>query len=175
MTREHFLGTMDMKDYEFVILGSGDERYATFFDDLMGRFPQQVAFRSGHDDALAHLIEAGSDMFLMPSRYEPCGLNQMYSLRYGTIPIVRKTGGLADSVQHFDPGTGEGTGCVFNDFDVPAVRWGVATALAWFADVKMWRRLMDNAMAQDFSWGRQTLKYERVYRDALEFGGASRA
>jgi starch synthase len=124
---------------------------------------------------LAHLIEAGSDMFLMPSRYEPCGLNQMYSLRYGTIPIVRKTGGLADSVQHFDAATGEGTGCVFNDYDVPAVKWAVGTALDWFADQEKWRRLMRNAMAQDFSWSRQAVKYEQVYRDAVAGSQASRA
>jgi starch synthase len=121
----------------------------------------------GYDEALAHLIEAGSDMFLMPSRYEPCGLNQMYSLRYGTIPIVRNTGGLADSVQHFDPATGNGTGCVFNDYDAPAVRWGVGTALDWFADQRSWRKLMRNAMAQDFSWERQTVKYEQIYREAV--------
>lgn len=114
-------------------------------------------------------------MFLMPSRYEPCGLNQMYSLRYGTIPIVRNTGGLADSVQHFDFATGEGTGCVFDHYDVPAVRWAVGTALDWFTDQGKWRRLMRNAMAQDFSWGRQTVKYEQVYREAVAGSHASRA
>jgi starch synthase len=155
------------RDFGFVILGSGDERYAAFFADMARRHPGRVAFRSGYDEALAHLIEAGSDMFLMPSRYEPCGLNQMYSLRYGTIPIVRKTGGLADSVQHFDPAAGTGTGCVFNDYDAPAVRWAVGAALDWYADQDKWRRLMQNAMAQNFSWSRQTGLYEQVYRDAL--------
>jgi starch synthase len=155
------------RDFGFVMLGSGDERYVAFFNDLARRFPGRVVFRSGYNEGLAHLIEAGSDMFLMPSRYEPCGLNQMYSLRYGTIPIVRRTGGLADSVQHFDPATGEGTGCVFNDYDVPAVRWAINTTLGWFTDQERWRRLMRNAMAQDFSWGRQIIKYERVYRDAV--------
>jgi starch synthase len=163
------------RDFGFVILGSGDDRYAAFFDDLERRFKGRVVFRSGYDEALAHLIEAGSDMFLMPSRYEPCGLNQMYSLRYGTIPIVRKTGGLADSVTHFDPSTGRGTGCVFNDYDAPAVRWGVGTALDWFADQKTWRRLMRNAMAEDFSWRRQTVRYEAVYRDAIALSDTSSA
>src|SRR5258708_971368 len=107
----------------------------------------------------------------MPSRYEPCGLNQMYSLRYGTIPIVRKTGGLADSVQHFDPATGQGTGCVFNDYDAPAVRWGVGTALDWFADQTIWHQLMQNAMAADFSWRSQALQYEQVYRGAAAASG----
>jgi len=94
-------------------------RYEKFFADLAKLHPDRVGFRAGYDEALAHLMEAGSDMFLMPSRYEPCGLNQMYSLRYGTIPIVHRTGGLADSVEHYDPRRGTGTGCVFNDFDVP--------------------------------------------------------
>jgi starch synthase len=156
------------RDFGFMILGSGDERYAAFFRDLAARFPSRVVFRSGYDEALAHLIEAGSDMFLMPSRYEPCGLNQMYSLRYGTIPIVRRTGGLADSVQHFDPVAGRGTGCVFNDYDVPAVLWAIGTILTWYADPTAWGRLMQNAMAEDFSWDRQILEYERVYRDAIE-------
>jgi starch synthase len=163
------------RDFGFLILGNGDDRYAAFFEDLERRFKGRVVFRSGYDEPLAHLIEAGSDMFLMPSRYEPCGLNQMYSLRYGTIPIVRKTGGLADSVRHFDPSTGQGTGCVFNDYDVPAVRWGVGTALDWFADQKTWRQLMLNAMAEDFSWRSQTLKYEQVYRDAAAPIDSSRA
>ena len=155
------------RDFGFVILGSGEAHYTAFFEDLARRFPGRVTFRSGYDEALAHLIEAGSDMFLMPSRYEPCGLNQMYSLRYGTIPIVRNTGGLADSVRHFDPAGGIGTGCVFNDYDVPAVRWAVGTALDWYGVPKIWRRLMQNAMAQDFSWARQIVKYDSLYRELL--------
>jgi len=89
----------------------------------------------------------------------------MYSLRYGTIPIVHRTGGLADSVRHFDPASGEGTGCVFNDFDLGAVRWALATTLAWYEDRSAWTRLMQNAMAEDFSWGRQVVQYERLFRD----------
>jgi starch synthase len=148
-----------------VVLGSGDERYASFFASLTRRFPGQAAFFSGHDESRAHLIEAGSDIFLMPSQYEPCGLNQMYSLRYGTIPVVRRTGGLADSVRHYDPATGEGTGCVFNDYDPPAVEWALRTALGWFANPEEWRRLMRNAMREDFSWGRQIERYVEVFRE----------
>ena len=155
------------RDFGMVVLGSGDSRYVTFFEDLARRFPGRVSFRSGYDEALAHLIEAGSDMFLMPSRYEPCGLNQMYSLRYGTSPIVRNTGGLADSVQHFDPGSGMGTGCVFNDYDAPAVRWAVGTTLDWYGVPDSWQQLMQNAMAQDFSWTRQIVKYDSLYRELL--------
>jgi starch synthase len=156
---------LQQRDFGFVALGSGDARYVAFFEDLVRRFPGRAAFHSGFDESTAHLIEAGSDIFLMPSRYEPCGLSQMYSLRYGTIPVVRHTGGLADSVHHYDPRSGTGTGCVFNDFDVPAVLWAVNTVLDWFVDQQSWRRLMQNAMAQDFSWGRQILLYQALYRD----------
>ncbi len=165
---------LDERDFAFLLLGSGEERYVSFFEGLAVRYRGRVAFRSGYDEALAHLIEAGSDMFLMPSRYEPCGLNQMYSLRYGTIPIVRRTGGLADSVQHFDPATGRGTGCVFNDYDAPAVRWAVGTALDWHAEEASWRQLVQNAMAQDFSWGRQSVQYERLYRELAGRSGSKR-
>jgi starch synthase len=153
--------------FGLVVLGSGEPRYVEFFEGLARRLPGRVAFRSGYDESQAHLIEAGSDMFLMPSRYEPCGLNQMYSLRYGTIPIVRNTGGLADSVRHFDPGSGLGTGCVFNDYDAPAVRWAIGTALDWYGVAKNWQRLTQNAMAQDFSWTRQITQYESLYRRLL--------
>ena len=148
-----------------VVLGSGEERYASFFASLARRFPDQAAFSSAHDEPRAHLIEAGSDIFLMPSQYEPCGLNQMYSLRYGTIPIVRRTGGLADSVRHYDPATGEGTGCVFNDYDPPAVDWALRTTLGWFANSENWRRLVRNAMLEDFSWGRQIKRYVELFRE----------
>jgi len=150
-----------------VVLGSGEERYVSFFGSLAQRFSGQVALRGGYDETLAHRIEAASDLFLMPSRYEPCGLNQMYSLRYGTVPIVRRTGGLADSVQHFDPASGAGTGCVFNDYDVPAVRWALDTALGWYAVPTLWSRLMQNGMQQDFSWAKQIGEYERVFAETL--------
>jgi starch synthase len=153
--------------FGLVVLGSGESRYVDFFTDLAKRYPSQVSYRAGFDEPLAHLIEAGSDAFLMPSRYEPCGLNQMYSLRYGTIPIVRNTGGLADSVEHFDPATGKGTGCVFNDYDAPAVRWAVGTVLGWYGDPKSWQKLIRNAMAKDFSWQRQIAHYEQLYASML--------
>src|SRR5262249_52023788 len=122
---------LEARPLSFVALGSGEAQYEEFFAALARRLPQRVHFRAGYDDELAHWIEAASDLFLMPSRYEPCGLNQMYSLRYGTVPVVRKTGGLADSVVHFDPESGTGTGVVFNDFDAPALRWALNCALDW--------------------------------------------
>jgi len=161
------------REFSLMVLGSGEPKYVAFFADLARRFPQRVAFRAGYDESMAHLIEAGSDIFLMPSRYEPCGLNQMYSLRYGTIPIVRKTGGLADSVQHFNPDSGVGTGCVFNDYDVPAVRWAIGTALDWYVNLGVWQRLMQNAMVQDFSWSLQIRKYDALYRELMGMASSS--
>jgi starch synthase len=146
------------------ILGNGEPLYEEFFTSLEQRFPGRVRFHCGYDDALAHWIEAASDMFLMPSRYEPCGLNQMYSLRYGTVPIVRRTGGLADSVEHYDPATGTGTGVVFNDFDAPALNWALNTALDWYAQPALWTQLVRNGMQRDFSWQRQGQAYLEIYR-----------
>lgn len=151
------------RDVSFVALGSGEPRYEQFFTGLQQRFPDRVAFHRGYHEELAHLIEAASDMFLMPSLYEPCGLNQMYSLRYGTVPIVRRTGGLADSVQMWDPHTRQGTGIVFNDFDPTAMRWALHTALDLYKDRDAWQQMVRNAMAQDFSWDVQSREYVRVY------------
>ncbi len=150
-------------DFFCAVLGSGEPAYEKFFRDLAHTHPTRVTFYSGYNEELAHWIEAASDMFLMPSQYEPCGLNQMYSLRYGTIPIVRRTGGLADSVQHFDPASGSGTGVVFNDYDAAAVTWAVETALAWHVQKPLWQQLVQNAMAQDFSWERRVGDYESLY------------
>ena len=155
---------LEARQFALMVLGMGEARYEEFFTELARGFPGRVIFQRGYDDALAHWIEASADLFLMPSRYEPCGLNQMYSLRYGTVPVVRRTGGLADSVEHFDPATGSGTGVVFNDFDAPALEWALNTALDWYAEPKLWRQIMRNGMAQDFSWTRQTEQYVQIYR-----------
>jgi starch synthase len=152
------------RDVRFVALGSGEQHYERFMHSLQERFPGRATFYSGYSEELAHMIEAAADIFLMPSLYEPCGLNQMYSLKYGTVPVVRRTGGLADSVQHFDPATGHGTGIVFNDFDAAAVRWALTTALEWQGWPSVWRRLVLNGMRQDFSWDRAGAEYEKLYR-----------
>ncbi|GAC1456145.1 MAG: glycogen synthase GlgA [Steroidobacteraceae bacterium] len=146
-----------------VALGSGEAQYEEFFSTLAQRFPGRVFFRRGYDDELAHWIEAASDLYLMPSRYEPCGLNQMYSLRYGTIPVVRRTGGLADSVEHYDRDSGTGTGVVFNDFDGPALEWALTTALDLYAQPVHRAALRANGMQRDFSWARQGGLYEALY------------
>ena len=155
------------QDFSLAVLGSGDAAYERFFAGLARAHPGRVAFHQGYSEELAHWIEAGSDMFLMPSRYEPCGLNQMYSLRYGTVPIVRRTGGLADSVQPFDAGSGSGTGIVFNDYDPQAVRWALTTAFDLYRRPGTWRRLVQNGMSQDFSWQRRVQDYVAAYERLL--------
>jgi starch synthase len=149
------------------VLGSGDPDVCAALRRLAAQHPRRVSFTEGYDEPLAHRILAGSDVTLVPSRYEPCGLTQMYALRYGTVPVVRRTGGLADTVEHFDPATGRGNGAVFRDADVGGVLWGTRCALAWFDDAAAWSRLMANGMAADFSWHRQVGHYESLYRSLL--------
>jgi starch synthase len=151
------------EDFNLAVLGSGEHAYEDFFTSLQRRHPQRVTFHRGYDEALSHWIEAASDMLLMPSRYEPCGLNQLYSMRYGTVPIVRRTGGLADSVRHFDAVTGQGTGIVFNDYNADALAWALGHALELYRQKGHWRRLVQNGMAQDFSWHRQVQRYVELY------------
>ncbi|HEY1899593.1 MAG TPA: glycogen synthase [Steroidobacteraceae bacterium] len=155
------------RDLVFVALGAGEPRYELALRELAASWPGRVAFHHGYSEELAHWIEAASDMFLMPSQYEPCGLNQMYSLRYGTVPIVRRTGGLADSVQRYDPATGAGTGVVFADFTVPALVSALDAALDLYADSRHWSRVMRNGMAQDFSWDRQGAHYVALFERML--------
>lgn len=154
---------LEKRDVVFAVLGAGDEKYESFFASLQSRFPGRVHFHRGYSDELAHWIEAASDMFVMPSLYEPCGLNQMYSLRYGTVPIVRKTGGLADSVVPYNPATGSGTGIVFEHFNAEALAWALNTALDLYAQPAHWQRMVRNGMAQDFSWEHQGRLYVELY------------
>ncbi len=155
------------RDFNLVVLGNGEPQYERLFADLQQQYPSRLHFHRGYSDELAHWIEAASDMFLMPSKYEPCGLNQMYSLRYGTVPIVRRTGGLADSVQPCNAVTGSGTGFVFNDYDTAGVTWAIGAALDLYQNPAAWRRLMLNGMAQDFSWSRQIHHYLAAYESLL--------
>ncbi len=150
-----------------VLLGTGEEKYESQFKQIgkknKGRFAVKIAF----DNVLAHKIEAGSDMFLMPSRYEPCGLNQMYSLKYGTIPIVRATGGLDDTIEEFDPETGKGNGFKFAEYSSPALVKEVEKALAVYQKKELWAKLVKKAMTEDFSWERAALRYGKIYDQAL--------
>jgi starch synthase len=155
-------------DLRMVVLGSGDAVYEDLFRSLAARYPDKVAARIAYDDVLAHKIEAGADLFLMPSRYEPCGLNQIYSLKYGTVPVVRATGGLDDTVEDFDPAAGSGTGFKFREYTADALLRTVRRALEVYRRPELWRRLMANGMAQDFSWGASAAQYALLYQGLLD-------
>ena len=154
------------EDLTIVALGAGEPKYEALFRELAARFPEKVGVKIAYDNALAHKIEAGADMFLMPSRYEPCGLNQIYSLRYGTVPVVRATGGLDDTIEPFEPNTGRGTGFKFEAYDGRALLACVREALAVYKDEKAWRKLQANGMAKDFSWKVSAAEYVRLYDTA---------
>jgi starch synthase len=156
-------GLLAQRDFSLVILGSGEARFERFFEGLQRHKMDRVLFYKGYNDKLAHWIEAGSDMFLMPSRYEPCGLNQMYSLKYGTVPIVRETGGLADSVQQVSPADKRGTGILFRDYDESGLAWAMNRALDLFKDKVLWKKVMRNGMAQDFTWHKQGAHYVNAF------------
>lgn len=155
----------------WAILGSGENRYEELFRGLAAAMPGKVAAHIGYDDQLAHQIEAGADIFLMPSKYEPCGLNQIYSLKYGTVPVVRKTGGLADTVwdwhenNHY--GYDTGTGFSFHDYTAGALTSTVQRAVAAYYDKPLWYKIMVNGMTKDYSWESSAKQYEGMYQTAL--------
>lgn len=160
-------------DATFVVLGTGEPHYEALWRELADRRPTRVAVNIGFSEELAHLIEGGADIFLMPSRFEPCGLNQMYSLRYGTVPVVRATGGLDDSVEQVDEATGAGTGFKFQAHTSEAMMDALSRALAWFARPVAWRRIQLTGMSQDNSWEASAREYVNVYERArvLASGG----
>jgi starch synthase len=150
-----------------VLLGSGDAEAEHFFSIMSERRPDKFRARLGFDNGLSHRIEAGSDFFVMPSRFEPCGLNQMYSQRYGTLPIVRGTGGLADTVQSYDERSGGGSGFVFYDLTADSLANTIGWALATYHDrPEHILALRRRAMVQDYSWERAAAEYERLYLEA---------
>ena len=153
-------------DVQIVVLGTGDQRYHDRLNQVRARFPQQTAVFLTFNAPLAQKIYAGSDMFLMPSRFEPCGLGQMIALRYGSIPIVRETGGLADTVRNFDPTTGEGNGFSFRPYDSMALYAAIIRALENYRYRSTWEQLMLRAMTADHSWAASALKYVDLYRRA---------
>jgi starch synthase len=150
-----------------VILGSGERKHEEAMEKLGRKYPDRIAIRVAYDNALAHKIEAGSDMYLMPSRYEPCGLNQIYSLKYGTVPIVRETGGLADTVVDADENPAAGTGFTFRRFEAEELKGAVARALAAYADRSRWDAIVRRGMALDFSWEASARAYVDLYGKAL--------
>jgi starch synthase len=154
------------EDVCLVALGTGDPKYEEMFRTLAAHMPGRVGVRVGFDNALAHKIEAGSDLFLMPSRYEPCGLNQIYSLRYGSIPVVRATGGLDDTIEPFDPRKGSGTGFKFAEYSGVALLRALRAAIQVYGVKPSWSKLVANAMAKDFSWNASAAEYARLYAAA---------
>ncbi len=146
-----------------VALGAGDKPYEEMFQRLNKQFPNKIAVKVAYDNAVAHKIEAGADMFLMPSKYEPCGLNQIYSLKYGTVPVVRATGGLDDTIEPWDARTGKGTGFKFTDSNGEALLATIKQALVAYRDQSSWQTLMRNGMSRDFSWGASAREYGKIY------------
>ncbi len=153
---------------QLVILGNGEPRYHRLLEKLAKNSPEKLAVNLRFDNKLAHLIEAGADMFLMPSHFEPCGLNQMYSLKYGTVPIVRETGGLADTIENYDPKTGSGTGFTFKKYDAKEMLKAIRRAVKTLQDKKSWRKIQKAGMAKDFSWAQSARKYHELYEKALK-------
>jgi starch synthase len=153
-------------DATFVLLGTGERYYEDMCLALAARYPGRVGTRIGDDEPLAHLIEAGADLFLMPPRVEPCGLHQMYSLRYGTPPLVHATGGLYDTVKNFDPETGEGTGFTFDEYSPQALLGTLRWALEVYRDRQAWERIQIAGMQQDHSWDASARQYVQVYERA---------
>jgi starch synthase len=156
------LADLGGREVQVAVLGSGSRVYEEAFARAAQERPDRVAARIGFDEGLAHRIEAGADAFLMPSRFEPCGLNQMYSLRYGTPPIVRAVGGLEDTVEDFDGWT-RGTGFKFREYAPQALLLAVRRALEAWRDRRAWRGIVQRGMSQDFSWDRSARSYEALY------------
>ncbi len=157
-----------LEEMVLLVLGSGEAHYETLFLKLTEKFPGRISARVQYDNVLAHKIEAGSDIFLMPSRYEPCGLNQIYSLKYGTPPVVRATGGLDDTVEEWNPETRAGTGFKFSGNNPLDLLAALRRALAAFQDKKSWRALMKNGMAQNYSWAEPAKEYVAVYEEVTQ-------
>lgn len=157
----HFLSTWEMR---LVILGSGEPKLEELLRQLVSTYPQKARYIPSYNLGLSHRIEAGVDIFLMPSLYEPCGLNQMYSQLYGTASVVRKVGGLADTVTHFDPDTGEGTGFVFEHYSSEGLGWALGQALDTHTKPNRWRQLQRNMMEQNYRWSEAARRYKQVYQ-----------
>ena len=157
-------GDLASLDATFTIVGTGEPRYQDMWRSLSRAQPDRISAFIGFDERRAHLVEGGADIFLMPSRFEPCGLNQMYSLRYGTVPVVRAVGGLVDTVRPYQPKNGRGNGFLFSDYHPAAMLGALEAALAAFPNKKIWTRLQKNGMRADFSWDRSAGEYVKMYQ-----------
>ena len=165
LVRDGIDNILQNNDCQFVILGSGDAEYEDFFRNLQWRYPGRVCSCFGYVNELARKIYSGSDIFLMPSKAEPCGLSQMIALRYGTIPIVREVGGLRDSIQ--DSGTGEGNGFTFADYDAMAMLGCIRRAIAGYWQRDGWKILVQRAMRSDNSWAKSATEYINLYKEVM--------
>ena len=154
---------------QLVILGSGDAKYMGYFNELTEKLPGQVSAHLNFDSTLPRLIFGGADIILIPSKFEPCGLSQMEAMRYGVIPIVRKTGGLADSVADFNPATGKGTGFVFEHFDSLSLVLAIARAYENYKNKPLWRKIQKQAMREDFSWAKSAEEYSKIFIKAITY------
>lgn len=167
----HVINELVHLNAQWVILGSGESKYEDMFRSMAYNFPHKVSFYKGYNNELSHLIEAGADIFLMPSHYEPCGLNQIYSLKYGTVPVVRKTGGLADTIQDWNEynsyGMDIGNGYSFNDYTGYALLHSVQRAISDFNNKPVWHKIQLNGMIKDYSWKYSAEKYEALYKRAI--------
>jgi starch synthase len=152
---------------QFVLLGTGEQHYHNLFSHMVERYPRQATVFLTFNAPLAQRIYAGSDMFLMPSRFEPCGTGQMIAMHYGSVPVVRATGGLADTVQDFQPQTGQGSGFVFRSYDCWALFAAIVRATETFKHREMWRKIQLQGMSADFSWAQSAQKYVEIYRRAI--------
>jgi len=148
---------------QVVILGTGEEEFESFFKDMESQYPNQVKAIIGFNEALAHKVYAGSDLFLMPSKFEPCGLGQLIALRYGAIPIVRETGGLNDTVLSYNESTHEGNGFTFANYNAHDMLYTIERAISFYNDKDVWEKLMRDAMSQDYSWAQSAFKYNQLY------------
>ncbi len=156
------------EDVQCIILGSGDSEYEQFFEWMAYEYPEKVKVYIGFNEELAHQVYAGSDLFLMPSLFEPCGLGQLIALAYGTIPIVRETGGLNDTVHSYDEETGEGNGFSFTNFNAHDMLHTIHRAIEFYHDKPVWEQLVKQAMTEDYSWEQSALAYKELYKSLME-------
>lgn len=165
---EHVLDDILAMDVQMVVLGTGDKKYQHLFLNAANRYPHKVSANIMFDNTLAHKIYAGSDMFLMPSLFEPCGLGQLIALRYGSIPIVRETGGLNDTINSYNDITGEGNGFSFTNYNAHDMLHTIKRAIEYYHQKKIWHKIIKNAMGSDYSWKQSAKKYKRLYQHLLE-------
>ncbi|WP_243385947.1 glycogen synthase GlgA [Bacillus kexueae] len=161
------------KDVQFIVLGTGEEEFENYFRHMEWRYPNKCKAYIGFDEGLAHQIYAGADMFLMPSKFEPCGLGQLIALRYGALPIVRETGGLNDTVHSYREDTGEGNGFTFKNFNAHDMLHTIYRAIYYYQQPSVWHKLVQRAMSQDYSWAQSAFKYNQLYADLMSRSGKS--